>query len=549
MQVADKLPINILLVDDRPENLISLEAVLKSPEYNLVQATSGTDALRALLGQDFALILMDVQMPEMDGFQTANLIKQRERSKNIPIIFITAASKDHPFIYKGYEAGAVDYIVKPFEPYILRSKVAVFAELYRKSQEIRRQGELLRQAERKELENTIANLEVQTLRREQAANQKYRDLVEGIHQGIVWTANPASCSFTFVSPQAEGILGVTAADWRDDHEFWSKSIHPDDREKVLTVFHRVRRQGSDEKITHRFVRPDGQVLWLHTTMRLTRGATDHGDELRGLSVDITQLKNTERDLRRAIRFRDEFLSVASHELKTPLTSLKIQLQLAQRNVARQSLTSDTIPSLLTKFDTQIRRLHHLIENLLDVTQLQAGRVRYHLEEVNLAQVVSEVLDRFSEELKLANCQVDGSLDSHLLGMWDRSRIDQIVVNLITNAIKYAPGAPLQIDAYQDGEHAVLEVADGGPGIPARRHKTVFERFARGAAHRRNISGLGLGLFITKQIVESHRGKVELDRGSRGGAKFTVRLPLRTEVPEEEILPVKFKREGDTASSH
>lgn len=136
--------INILLVDDRPENLLALEAILEPLGQNLVRATSGREALRHLLSEEFALILMDVQMPSLDGFETAALIKQREKSRSIPIIFVTAINKSDRYVFEGYYAGAVDYIFKPIDPDILKSKVAVFVELFEKSQEIKRQAELLR---------------------------------------------------------------------------------------------------------------------------------------------------------------------------------------------------------------------------------------------------------------------------------------------------------------------------------------------------------------------------------------------------------------------
>ncbi len=145
-------PVSILLVDDRPENLLALEAVLEPLGQTLVRATSGEEALRALLVRDFALILLDVQMPGMNGFETAQLIKARERARANPIIFLTAISKEEAYVVRGYEAGAVDYLSKPFNPDVLRSKVAVFVELHHRREQLRRQEQALRAAERREVE-------------------------------------------------------------------------------------------------------------------------------------------------------------------------------------------------------------------------------------------------------------------------------------------------------------------------------------------------------------------------------------------------------------
>jgi CheY-like chemotaxis protein len=165
----------ILLVDDRPQNLLALEAILESLGHELVSAESGEEALRILLTRDdFAVILLDVQMPGIDGFETAETIKQRERTKNIPIIFLTAISKEERHVFRGYEVGAVDYVFKPFEADVLRGKVSVFVELYEKNEQLRRQAELL------------ALQEVAALRRESA--ERYRQLADAMPQ-IVWTSD------------------------------------------------------------------------------------------------------------------------------------------------------------------------------------------------------------------------------------------------------------------------------------------------------------------------------------------------------------------------
>ena len=144
MTAAGAARANILLVDDRPENLLALEAILSSLDQNLVRATSGEEALKALLAEDFAVILLDVQMPGMDGFETASHIKRRERTRDIPIIFLTAINREPQHAFRGYSAGAVDYLAKPFDPWVLRAKVSVFVELYLKNRQLREQAEMLR---------------------------------------------------------------------------------------------------------------------------------------------------------------------------------------------------------------------------------------------------------------------------------------------------------------------------------------------------------------------------------------------------------------------
>ena len=173
---------SVLMVDDRPENLLALEAILDGMGLDLVRANSGEEALKAVLRQDFAVILMDVQMPGMNGFETAMLIKEREKSRFIPIIFLTAINKEERYVFEGYAVGAVDYLFKPFEPDILRSKVAVFVELYRKNEQIRHQADLLRLADARERALEMASVAAENL-------QRYRNLADAMPQ-IVFTANP-----------------------------------------------------------------------------------------------------------------------------------------------------------------------------------------------------------------------------------------------------------------------------------------------------------------------------------------------------------------------
>ena len=205
---------SILLVDDRSENLLALEAILEPLGHRLVSAVSGEEALAQLLREEFAVILLDVQMPGMDGFETAELIKARERTRHVPILFLTAISKDRQHVFRGYETGAVDYIFKPFDSEILRSKVAVFVELYEKQQELTRQEELLRQRE------------VDELRRE--SEERYRTLADAMPQ-IVWTAGPDGVA-DYVNAGWVAYSGLTLEETA--HDGWLRILHPDDLERT-----------------------------------------------------------------------------------------------------------------------------------------------------------------------------------------------------------------------------------------------------------------------------------------------------------------------------
>jgi CheY-like chemotaxis protein len=375
-KVSDK--IEVLLVDDRPENLLALETVLESPEYKLVKANSGDEALRYLLDHEPALILLDVQMPDLDGFETATLIKRSERTRSIPIIFVTALNQDDRYVLKGYQHGAIDYLYKPFDPNILRSKVAVFAELARKTRSLILAERKISEAEKKDRERQIAQLELRSLKREQLEQKKYLDLVAGITHGIVWSVDSDSMSTSFVSPSSLKILGYAESDWLDDQDFFLNLIPPADRKFFNDAIDRAKLSNESEKLEHRFVTHEGNELWFQTELKLAHKTDSSGYEIRGISMDITRMKEVQEMLETAVKVRDEFLSVASHELKTPLTPLKLQAQMLGRVLKAANgaeLKSEKVDKILVTFDRQIDRLSLLIDELLDISKMTNGKLR------------------------------------------------------------------------------------------------------------------------------------------------------------------------------
>ena len=245
----------------------------------------------------------------------------------------------------------------------------------------------------------------------------------------------------------------------------------------------------------------------------------------GIAIDNAFLYSAAQD---AIRARDEFLSIASHELKTPITSLKLQIQMTKRRIKPESNLLPTAESLTKVFDSsgrQIDRLTHLVEDLLDVSRIQSGKLDYNFEDVVVAELVDEVIERFSDQLSDAGSSLELEVQPNLMAHWDRSRIEQVLVNLISNAIKYAPRTPILLVVTGNEKMATIVVRDQGPGIPQDRQSKIFERFERATASR-NISGLGLGLFIVREIVSAHQGSIRVESKSGEGTSFVVDLPLR-----------------------
>lgn len=305
-------PVNILLVDDQPGNLASLEAILRRPDYNLVLARSGPEALALALRQEFVVILLDVAMPGMSGFDVAAHIKMLERTRYVPIIFVTAVASGIEHIYEAYSTGAVDYLVKPLDRRVVRSKVAVFVDLFRQRKEIERQAKLLREAERREHELRVAEVRL-------ASDQRYRKLVEGIEHTLFWSADPATLRLTFVSGQAPALLGY-AAERYVEPGFWLSCIHPDDREATLACFRNAVNERTDQSVSHRGIAADGRLVWFHTSVSVVHD--DEGKpELHGVSVDVTAIKRAEHV--------QEFLAKAMAVMNEPLEYAKTVEALAR----------------------------------------------------------------------------------------------------------------------------------------------------------------------------------------------------------------------------
>lgn len=275
----------ILLVDDRPENLMALRAVLAKQDYELFDADSGSEALSQLLKHDFALILLDAQMPEMDGFETANLIRQRLKSSTIPIIFITAIYYDKSHVQMGYASGALDYITKPFDADILRSKVAVFVDLYRKNNEIQRQAA--------EIER-----EKQLRIKAEALKDHYRSIINGLDHSIIWEMDAFDHRLLFVSHRAEQMLGYAHEQWFREDDFFFNRIPDEEREKVRRMFRDAVDSGHDQRCEHRMIARDNQVFWFYTGLQFEKKGDSLRPTVQGLTVDITALKQVEESLRR-----------------------------------------------------------------------------------------------------------------------------------------------------------------------------------------------------------------------------------------------------------
>ncbi len=260
--------------------------------------------------------------------------------------------------------------------------------------------------------------------------------------------------------------------------------------------------------------------------------SESGEFLMGVLTvrDITDKMTTAQELRNAVKSRDELLSICSHELRTPVTSMKLQTELVKRSLAKGdplALAPERMLKMVSQYDRQLDRLTRLIEEMLDFSRVHTGSLRLNLETVDLEKLVLEVEERLEYQAQAVGCKFEVLLEPQLSGFWDRFRLEQVLTNVIGNAIKYAPGKLIRIETSHDENFAYIKVIDQGIGISVEMLNRVFEPYQR-ASSVTNISGLGLGLYITKQIVTAHRGTITVESRAGEGAVFKVALPRNSE---------------------
>jgi signal transduction histidine kinase len=284
---------------------------------------------------------------------------------------------------------------------------------------------------------------------------------------------------------------------------------------------------------------EARVIFLNGVYHPLRGAEGSVTGMMAFAYEVTEqvqarqkVEALAEDLARAVRARDEFLAVAGHELKTPLAALVLQIQSLLR-IAEKAPDAPParLAERLAKSEKQIHRLERLVNELLDVSRVSSGRLTLQLDDVDLVALVGEISERFAEPLSRAGCELEVHLPDKLVGRWDRMRLDQVMTNLLTNAMKYGPGKPVTVTVTQEAGSARISVRDRGIGVAEPDRARIFGRFER-AVSERHYGGLGLGLWISRQIVEGLGGSIALDSRLGEGSTFTVELPTQEASRED-----------------
>jgi signal transduction histidine kinase len=396
-------PSKLLIVDDLPENLRALDALIRDDKRQVFQATSGEEALTLMLEHEFALAILDVQMPGMDGFELAELMRGTERTRNIPIVFVSAAGRELNYAFKGYEQGAVDFLYKPLDPDAVRSKVNVFVTLDQQRREMRRQMEALERS-----------------RREQ------------------------------------------------------------------------------------------EVL-------------------------LRELNKTQEELQHSLRMRDDFMSLVAHELRTPLNTLFLETQMRSLQLKRGNLPAfnpEQMGNMIKRDERQIKAMIRLIDDMLDVSRMKSGTLSIRPGKVELMGLLERVVNDLSLQAAAAGSTLQLAAHEPVEGVWDEFRIEQVIVNLLTNALRYGGGGQVELSVQKVSDEVCgtkvrIDVRDHGKGIAPDFIDRIFEPYERGAKAG-EPKGLGLGLYISRQLASSHGGELTVQSVPGQGATFSLLLPC-TEV--------------------
>lgn len=469
----DIAPSKILIVDDVDENLVALEALLRRPGAQILQARSGTEALELVLQHEFALALVDVQMPEMDGFELAELMRGSERSKYIPIIFVTAGTRDTGRMFRGYETGAVDFLFKPIDPLILKHKTDTFIRLDQQKKLVAAQYARIEQNEallRAVMDATEALVYVKdTTGNFITVNKRYAELLKQVPNG---TAEPRN--------------SATHATWG------TESIQVEEEIQV-----------------------DGETRTFLANKVPLRSSQGEVWGVCAVAADITHIKQMEAELERAVQAREHVLAVVSHDMRNFLQAIKggVHMLASQRNAMREDVRN----LLYDRIKITVEMMSRMIMDLMDMANIRMGRISVSMKPENIGRLIREsalVHEPLAQDKGITIVtHIDHPEDTVEC---DRERMLQVLSNVLGNAIKFTSVGQIEVNVARSGNHVQVSVRDSGPGIPEEDLPRVFDAYWSSQQNRGR--GTGLGLYITKRIVEAHGTRIWIESSVGAGTQ-------------------------------
>jgi len=531
--VSETPNIKVLVVDDLPEKLLVYRTILESPGLELIMAQSGREALRQLLQHDFAVVLLDVNMPGMDGYETAEIIRTRKKQAHTPIIFITSYA-DELHALKGYAYGAVDYILAPVIPEVLRTKVRVFVELYRKSLEVQRQADELRDFQAREHQRQLWE-----------TNERLRIALEaGLMGACEWDLKSRLLSW---SPTLETIFGFATGEFSGEVERLVERLHPDDRDAVHSALAQAIQSKGDVKLDHRIIR-DGRIAWVELRGKVFVDQANNPARMAGVCMDITDRKQAESELAESRSRLEELVLQRTAELKASHEKLRLADRLASIGTLAAGLGHD-MGNLLLPIRARIASLE-----IMDLPSTAKG-------DIEAIKTAGEYLQRLSKGLRLfaldPSEQREGE-HTHLSAWWmevspffrnvlpkfisfesmfpaDLPPIDmpshtftQVVYNLVQNAGEALRGrdrgrVALCASLDQDSQFVSVQVSDDGVGMSEEIRLRCMEPFF--TTRTRQIS-TGLGLALVRGAVHGVGGSIDIESKVNEGTTFKMRLPVK-----------------------
>lgn len=524
--------VNILLIDDKMENLFALEKMLSGPNRIFHKATSGKVGLKFVLNHEIALILLDVQMPEMDGFEVAKLLKANPKTQNIPIIFVTAISKESKYVVKGYDTGAIDYLFKPLDVAITRAKVETLLQLHFQQKELREKNE--------ELEN-LTSLVDNSLNVTCVFTKKDFIITEVNH------TFKSLLGYDLIEMIGKSFLSFLDSENKTNTE---KIIRQEiDKKKDVVVFESkvLASDGTTKWMLWKVV-VKGEKCFVNGSDITIRKQTEQklSENLSYLVKVNKELAEAKRTAEESVQIKEEFMANMSHEIRTPMnaiigfTSLLLKTEINEEQL-----------NYLKSIKISGENLLVIINDILDFSKIEAGKLNIDESDFLLEKALQNVVDiehNIAKEKGLY-LKLEIAEDVPKMVYGDSVRVNQIMLNLVSNALKFTHEGGVTIKVENVGKQGEREFIsficeDTGIGISKNKQQTVFDSFTQAKGDTtRKYGGTGLGLTIVKKLVDLMNGEIEVESAEGKGAKFIVKLPLKAvELKAEEVDEVKLDAE-------